>query len=256
MEMVFEEGHYAHHKWQGWWWDMGILKGVFYCLGCGWNWGGKSPINCPHCGVGRALLRYGEVPLSNTEYGIAGQADGDVEGHGLVEVKTIGPGTVRVEAPNLLEQYTNDVGVNWEGLWRSIKQPFASHRRQGYIYDFLAGRDQMTFIYDPKFITAHPKEFVVKFRQEFIEDILDDCLQVQSALEKGRPPKRPMWAEESHQSCAKCPYRKHCYGNHRPHRRDISGADRRSRGAGEERTRVTRAPRVRYAKAPDELNGA
>jgi hypothetical protein len=254
-ETVYETGHDAHHKWQRWWWEMGILAGVFHCMHCDVYWNGLSPQRCPYCEVGRELLEYKEVPLENEEYGIAGFADGDVVGHGLVEVKTIGEGTVRIEAPNLLARHTSGNAVDWHGLWRDIKIPFASHRRQGMIYDFCAGRDQMTFIYEPKFITGYPKEFVVKFKKEYIEDILDDCLRVRTALEHGRPPKRPMWAERSHRSCQKCPYRKHCYDN-RPHREAQQGTDRNTGRAGEATAGVAPPSRVRYAKVADESYGA
>lgn len=211
-EMVFERGHDSHEKWQNWAWDMGILNGFWWCRWCDNLWEDHSPSECPKCEAGRDLIKYAEVPLSNDFYLLAGNADGDVDDHGLIEVKTIGPGTVRIEAPDLVEKYTTEDGiVDWEMLWRGIHRPFRSHRTQGMIYCFCKGRDQMTFIYDPKMVTSYPKEFVVKFKEEYIEDVLEQCLVVKRALAKDVAPKRPLWATKSCRACKECPFKEHCY---------------------------------------------
>ena len=223
MESVFETGHEAHNKYQNWFWDMGRLRGVFECLWCGLKWEDWSPYECPRCETGRQLLRYREVPLQNRAYLLAGNADGDVlgdDGWVLIEIKTIGPGTVRYDAPELLERYSyvhtdeqgrTHSGVDWDALWNGIRRPFGSHLRQGMIYCFLMKRKQIRYIYEPKFKTAHPKEFVVQFRSDVIEEILRKCSLVAVALDKGRPPKRPVWAEKTHSTCKRCPYRKECW---------------------------------------------
>jgi CRISPR/Cas system-associated exonuclease Cas4 (RecB family) len=223
-EMAFETGHDAHRKWQHWFWDMGLLKGVFACLNCDLRWWDQSPQFCQRCEVGRNLLYYAEVPVKNEEYLLFGNADGDVVREGgsvLIEIKTIGTGTIRIEAPKLQERYTythtdedgkTHTGVDWYALWSGIRRPFPSHLRQGMVYCFCYDRKEIIYIYDPKFITAYPKEFEIKFNRLFIEDILDECLKVKSAIDKQRPPKRPMWADETHASCKACPYYSVCYG--------------------------------------------
>jgi hypothetical protein len=230
--MVFERGHDAHRKWQGWWWDMGILRGMFECLICELYWEDESPSYCPRCDAGRNVLVYREVPVFADEYLIAGNADGDVfiaDEWTLFEIKTIGDGTIRFEAPQLIKKYTykhtDDAGkehenVDWRALWNGIKYPFPNHLRQGMIYCLAKERDKIRFLYDPKFVTAWPKEFEIGFMPELIEDVLDDCLTVKAALEKRKPPKRPMWATEEHSTCAKCPFKKECYG-----RRHNSGTE-------------------------------
>lgn len=223
MEMVFERGHDSHDKWQRWFWEMGILRGMWRCYGCDLYWEATSPRFCPRCEAGENLLRYGEVPVENKEYLLAGQADGDVlnvDRWKLIEVKTIGPGTVRYEAPALITKYSYEHvddqgkthrGIDWYALWSGIRRPFPAHLRQGMIYCFCAERSEIVFIYDPKFLTAPPKEFEVKFREDIIEDVLEECVTVRSALEKGRPPKRPMWAEQTHKVCANCSFRNTCW---------------------------------------------
>jgi hypothetical protein len=224
MEMVFETGHQAHDKWQRWFWEMGDLRGMWRCVHCSLYWEDVSPWECPRCEEGRAALRYAEVPVFNGEFMIKGNSDGDVralEGWKLIEVKTIGLGTIRWDAPQMLDQYAythideegkSHRGVDVEALWRGIRRPFPNHIRQGMLYCLCAGRKEIVFIYDPKFVTGHPKEFEIKFRRDLIEDTLEKCLVVKDHLEKQRPPKRPVWAEKSHKACKDCAFRGTCYG--------------------------------------------
>lgn len=224
-EIQLETGSDAHKKWQGWFREMGILKGMWMCTWCRLLWEDTSPRSCPRCEHGEDLIVYAEVPVHNDHYLLAGNADGDViwpGGNRLIEVKTIGTGTVRIEAPKMMEQFTfthvdidgkSHTVVDWYALWQAIRRPFPSHIRQGMIYDFCAGREWMTFIYDPKFVTAYPKEFDIKFRLDIIEPILEECLRVKNALEAQRPPKRPHWAQITHAKCKECPYRRVCWGD-------------------------------------------
>ena len=226
MEMVFETGHDAHRKWQTWFREMGVLNGDWRCRVCSKVWSGVSPTSCPRCESGGHLIDYAEFPVSNDDYLLAGQSDGDVirpDGTStLIEIKTIGTGTVRYDAPSLMAKYSYHhfddsgkirTGVDWQALWNGIKRPFSSHLRQGMIYCFCSGRDEITYIYDPKFITAHPKEFSVKYDRVHIEGILEQCLTVKDGLEKQSPPDRPDWAEKSCRTCSTCPFKKECYGN-------------------------------------------
>jgi CRISPR/Cas system-associated exonuclease Cas4 (RecB family) len=222
-EMVFERGHDSHDKWQNWFWEMGDLRGIFRCNQCWLHWPAVSPMSCPRCEAGRVHLKYAEVPVSNEDYLLMGRADGDVwkfDHWTLIEVKTIGLGTVRWDAPRLLERYSYTYvdtdgnphsGVDMEALWRGIRRPFAAHLRQGMIYCFCAGRKEMVYLYDPKFLTAFPKEFEIRFRQDLIQDVLDGCLKVKDHLEMQRPPKRPHWAESTHKACKDCPFRSTCW---------------------------------------------
>lgn len=220
MEVVFETGHQAHNKWQTWLWEMGLLKGVWGCLSCLHEWEAQSPRVCPKCSATRRLLEYREVPAESEQYLIKGRSDGDVDGFGLIEIKTIGVGTIRWDAPHLLERHSYrhideagavHTGIDMDSLWQNIRVPFPAHIRQGMLYCFCTGKKQITFIYEPKFITAAPKEFTVQFRQDMVDGMLEECLVVKRALEKGRPPKRPMWAETKHRTCAQCAFKGVCW---------------------------------------------
>lgn len=215
LEKAFQDGHVAHAKWQGWLWDAGMLSGRFECLGCEHRWEDTAPDTCPGCGAQRHRLRYREVAVDAVaEYLIYGHADGEI-GEDGVEVKTIGQGTVRKEAPELWSRFstrTHDdhAVMDLEGLWRSIKQPFAVHRTQGHLYGFVRGWTYCYFIYDCKW-NAAIKEFKVKVEKRFIDNVLDRALDVKWAVEKGREPERPHWAAPTTATCKDCPFYEHCW---------------------------------------------
>jgi hypothetical protein len=206
-ELVFNHGNTSHEWWQDKWWGMGILKGVFHCRACGLSWEDISPLSCPRCDMSKYMLNYKEVPFKSERYNMVGRADADTTTDGLIEIKTIGVGSIRWEAPHLVEKH----GTDWDALWRDIKHPFPSHRRQGQLYCYFLERDEIKFIYDPKFVSAAPKEFVVKFSKDYIDQILDDCDDINGMVARNKTPHRPEWAAKDHRTCQKCPFRKHCY---------------------------------------------
>lgn len=272
MEMVFEDGNSAHTKWQTWFREMGTLGGTWYCSLCRLVWEDVSPHTCPRCEAGYDLIKYAEVPVADPYYLIAGQADGDVirgldggvRERVLIEAKTIGTGTLRYDAPKLIDKYTyqhtDEEGkvhsyTDWPALWQGIRRPFPAHLRQGMIYCFCAGRKKIVFIYDPKFLTAYPKEFEVEFRKDFIEDILETCLLIKSCLDKQRPPKRPIWAEQSTSPCKKCAYKSTCWGSRakddsRPDRGVVEELGGSESNAAKEEALPAKKTKVRFAEAP------
>jgi hypothetical protein len=241
LENIFDEGHAVHDKYQQRLWSMGLLRGFFKCYACDTKWEDISPTCCVYCGASRQCLSYKEVPLSDEVHGIIGHADGDIDLGGpaeddpLLEVKTIGVGTVRHENPGLLYDYTLDVDgksvVDLDGMWQSIKRPFPSHIRQGMLYLAIKGRKRMVFIYECKW-NQQTKEFVLRFRPEIVEPLLDLALDVQHALKVHRPPARPGWADPDNDTCMKCVFRDVCYDLENEHGDEEPGADTGGRGGG------------------------
>lgn len=207
-ERIFEEGHDIHEKWQGWLWDMGKLYGYFKCLVCDHYWYQKSPTACRKCGAPREKLVYKEVPVDNDEHNIHGHADAQVD-EGLIEVKSVGKGTVRLLAPGFYERFQSGEWTEQE-LWNNIKRPFPEHTKQGMIYCFCKGIDTLIVIYECKWNQA-VKEFTLHFNAKLIEPVLDLCLDIQYAVKKKRRPSRPEWAHENAPACKACPYKKVCY---------------------------------------------
>lgn len=221
IEAIWEEGHEIQRKWNGWLHAMGRLRGTWRCVH-GHHWEAVSPLECPVCEAPEPL--YCEVVLWSDEYQLSGHADGDIDegtdDDPLLEVKSIGVGTLRKEAPSLLAKYTHRITLengeersvtDLDRLWREIKRPFASHLKQGMLYCFLAGRSTIIFIYEFK-PTQAVKEFVVKFQPALIKDLLETALDIQWAVKKGKVPNRPAWAESIEQeTCKKCVYRGTCW---------------------------------------------
>jgi len=198
MRMIFDEGKEIHKKWQSRIWDLGRLKGVFYCMDCKYAWVDTAPQECEKCGAKREFLRYDEVPLYRPSLMMAGHADGldrDVAG---IEIKSIGVNSLRFEAPQLIKAHTYKLNINgrnrefldYDGLWDSIRVPFPSHIRQGHFYSYMGAPETFYYLYECKW-NQRVKEMVVKYREERIADRLDWASQVVMALQGGNIPACP-----------------------------------------------------------------
>ena len=220
MGSVYHEGHMIHDKWQGWFWDLGILEGVFLCLHCNFAMVSVSPTECSNCGSQREALRYLEVPVLAEPYLLAGHGDGMARDTWL-EFKSLGVNTLRFEDPDLLAAHTYNININGkrrefidlDELWGSIQRPLPSHRRQGAIYCFLWNRmhperpiDEIVFIYECKW-NQDAKEFVVRYSEDTIRDRLDACLTIADRVRnQGSAPDCSWDAEDG---CPECrPYDK------------------------------------------------
>lgn len=198
-ETIFAEGHNIHEKWQRTFHHMGNLFGKWTCQSCTFVWWDTSPHDCPQCGVGRSLIRYDEVTLvSDPKYGITGHADGWVRGIGddcLIEIKSIGAGTVRMESPAMFAKADGDL----DQMWMDINRPFKTHILQGSIYLEIAHQmaqwgffdgvspQEIVFIYELKANQAI-KEFVVRRDPGLVAAILEKAEKVVLAVGLGVPP--------------------------------------------------------------------
>lgn len=94
-QFVFDMGHAIHDILQGYFWDLGILKGSFKCTKCDKVFHGlTSPTQCPS-GIQshtRKFLQYREVIMRDEVHLINGRCDGilviDDEEH-LMDIKSI-----------------------------------------------------------------------------------------------------------------------------------------------------------------------
>lgn len=184
LQSIFDEGHAIHAKWQNYIAEMGNLYGVW---GTKDNWALSKDIDG---------LEYLEVPLHSHKHRIYGHSDGWVKGLGedfLIEIKSIGSGTIRSEGPALFAG-----GADLEAAWKNIRNPFRKHILQGQIYLHLANLmveagelesapKEIVFIYELK-ANQDYKEFVVSYGPEFVEDIFEAALDVVWAVDNERPP--------------------------------------------------------------------
>lgn len=199
---IFAEGHTIHAKWQNWFKDMGVLYGM-WSDSTGTSWAVSKDVH--------KSVDYAEVPLRSDKYMMRGHADGWIKGLGddcLIEIKSIGTGTIRMEMPAMLAQYNNDIDV----VWKNIRTPLRSHQLQGQVYLHLChlmveeglletAPDEIVFIYELK-ANQEYKEFVVKYNAEYTAEIFDKARDVAWAVENNREPVCNINLEKGCKRCA------------------------------------------------------
>ena len=219
---AFKNGHDLHAKYQGWLEEMGVLWGMWKCSACKNERFGKSQhgiclarSNCS----GRE--RYAEVPFTDIRHHIWGHADGIVLVDGkylLIEIKSIGFGTLRYEALGLHDSLMQKLKTPDE-VWNSIRKPFPSHEIQIQIYLQLVREcypelavDTALVFYEWK-ATNQAKEFLVRRDDEFIHSLMARAEEVSVAIRsKGASmPSFPSWAAEDVPFCQACDYYQSCY---------------------------------------------
>jgi hypothetical protein len=186
--LVFEEGHRIHARWQSWLGDMGKLYGLWRCTACGQKYWGLMDECCTEL-----ASEYLEVPVHNKELRISGHADGWLKGFDsdmLLEIKSVGEGTIRWEAPELLIEHNND----FKKAWSSLKQPFTPHIMQAQVYmKLLEGMfpddhpKEAIFIYESK-VDQEVKEFVVAKSDFGVTELFEAAAMIVAQVELGEPP--------------------------------------------------------------------
>ena len=199
MASVFEEGHAIHAKWQRWFQDMGKLYGKWYCRECDEHFWGDVYCHEDHA------MTYEEVPLFYKPLRIFGHSDGWLKGFGddlMLEIKSVGEGTLRFEAPELLAQHDYD----FNKAWKAIDAPFMKHITQVQIYMKLAELLEMeghpqeaVLIYQNK-ATQDIKEFVVPKSDFGITPLFEAAEMIVRAVDKQEPPACNIGVD----GCGKC----------------------------------------------------
>lgn len=208
---LFAEGHFTHEKWQEWLRRAGVLWGDWKCKWCGHKWEDQSPSHCPVCYEGPPV--YAEVTIYNEQYKIMGHTDGwikDEEGEALLEIKSLGIGTLMFEAPTLFQAY-RDGHVSLDEVWTRIKRPLASHNRQVQLYMYLLNVPKAIVLYEWK-PTQDTKEFHVELDMEVVQPLLDGCLAILDSLDDGSVPLRPRDATSRESDvCKYCQFKDKCW---------------------------------------------
>lgn len=266
LQRIFDQGTEIHLKWQAYLTGAGLLEGYWQCPSttCAKVFWATSPMACPRCNhVGiaqpeqRTNMIYREVHFDAEEsHLIQGHADGLI-GKRILEIKSIGIGTIRVEAPGLLAQHTYKTRLldedgdltetektftDWDGLWRGIKRPLNSHQRQAHLYVALAKLqglevDGVVFLYESKW-NQSSKEFVVPYNPGIAEPLLEKALDLKWHIEKRKPPSCP------HGGCKECA------------RYENPDYDKEHSGEGDEAAQEPRGRGGRGQRGGDEEAGA
>jgi hypothetical protein len=208
LQNIFDEGHAIHAKWQSRIGEMGNLYGKWKCLNCHHTFWAQSPFHCHSCGSD--LLKYAEVGLIDDDLLLAGHADGWVRGLGadfFLEVKSVGPGTIRMEQPALI------IDTDVETAWKNIRRPFPTYLRQGFLYLEIAhmmeakglleypAPNEIVFIMELKLNQAY-KEFVVQRNADIAKDMLDTAFDIQYAVRTSHV--APTCSQSTTGSCKAC----------------------------------------------------
>lgn len=195
-ENMFGEGHFIHEKWQRRMRKTGKLWGTWTCKPCGAIRVGTEPglEGCKY-DFGH-MWQYQEVQLDcEGTHLIAGHADGAmVPANHLVEIKSIAIGTLRVEAPKLLEKYYVETKsgkkiYDVDGLWKDIRKPFSGHVRQANIYLWMARElgmpfDHMKFLYESK-NNQVVKVYTIRLSERILRPLLEQAARIKYALDNG-----------------------------------------------------------------------
>lgn len=204
--LVFEEGHRIHNRWQNWLGEMGNLFGVWECNACqDTEWGLANEV----CGVCWSVgATYKEVPVSSPDGLIRGHADGWLKGFGtdlLLEIKSVGEGTIRWEDPQFFKEHDND----FKKAWVNIRQPFPVHIAQAQVYMKLLELNppvsgttpqEAVFIYESK-VDQQTKEFVIPKSDFGISHLFDAVDKIRNAISAGVA---PMCNINPEGFCSKC----------------------------------------------------
>ena len=145
------------------------------------------------------------MPLFYEPLRISGHADGWLVNLGsplMLEIKSVGVGTLRFEAAELLAESDND----FDKAWRSITQPFMKHIQQVQIYMKLAellnyenAPQETVIIYEAK-PNQEVKEFVIPKSDFGISHLFDAAAMIVAAVKNQTPPE----CNISTDGCAKC----------------------------------------------------
>jgi len=225
LENVFSEGNRIHDKWQSWMAETGKLWGDWRCSRCseyvsnsvkpgsyfsgscvGTGWVKLETIGGTSYGVSKDLTtdfshdwRYREVTLKSASLPVSGHADGALTEYNiLVELKSLGAGGLRFEAPNMIKQHTHESKttsksiLDIDGLWKDFHRPLSGHIRQGNIYLWMCQEnrlpfDRISFVYEFK-ANQQAKEFVVPYSYSIVEPLLETAENIVDCIAKGTPP--------------------------------------------------------------------
>jgi CRISPR/Cas system-associated exonuclease Cas4 (RecB family) len=171
-ENIFAEGNSIHSKWQARLRKYTSLWGDWRCLSCDYvvrEQTDPAGTRCRECHADCWV--YAEITLDAEEDALlVGHADGGFD-NTMAEFKSVGAGTVRIEAPTLYKRHVLDGGVvDLNGLWKDISRPFGSHLNQGDVYLWIANHmglpfTQMSYVYESKW-NQQVKEFVIQYDEE------------------------------------------------------------------------------------------
>jgi CRISPR/Cas system-associated exonuclease Cas4 (RecB family) len=188
---IFDEGHSIHAKWQDRLRKSVPLWGSWRCILC--HDTVRNTIEPPFTGGGCISMtghmwEYKEIGLDAVDdVMMYGHADGGFDNI-LVELKSVGEGTVRIEDP----ERHKEAGGDLRELWRGITRPFKTHLNQIDIYLWISQLngfpfDKASFIYESKW-NQQVKEFTVDYDEARSLKLVDQARAIKYSVDEKQEP--------------------------------------------------------------------
>jgi len=195
-ENIFDEGHAIHAKWQDRLRQATPLFGNWYCPICHkFSWNSLEPTGVGNwCGStveGKNYdhqWEYKEITLdAEDEALLVGHADGGAWTT-LAEFKSVGTGSVRIEAPDIFEAAGGDLKKMWDGITR----PFKTHVNQVDIYLWICQVRGLPFtsaeiIYESKW-NQLVKNFTIEYSERRSTRLVDQAKAIKYAVDNRAEP--------------------------------------------------------------------
>jgi CRISPR/Cas system-associated exonuclease Cas4 (RecB family) len=207
-ENIFDEGHAIHAKWQQRFRTATPLWGDWKCIICdhierdclepeGYDYVSPTKVRSSRpCDYrtgddynggddrGNHIWEYQEIRLdAEAEALMVGHADGGAWTT-LAEIKSVGTGSVRIEAWDIFDAADGDLQKMWSGITR----PFKTHVNQVDIYLWICQTRGLPFtsaefIYESKW-NQQVKNFTVEYSEERSTRLVDQAVKIKYAVEQ------------------------------------------------------------------------
>lgn len=192
LQNIFDEGHSIHAKWQDRFRRTMPLFGDWKCLVHGEII--KDSLEPEPLPVWDRthIWEYAELTLDAYDEALmVGHEDGAFDDY-LIEVKSVGEGTARIEDPELYKKHLVDGQVDLKALWKGIQMPFKTHMNQVDIYLWIAQLRGMpfnkaSFIYESKW-NQQVKEFIVAYSEPRSLKLVDQAIKIKYAVDHKEEP--------------------------------------------------------------------
>lgn len=201
LQVTFDMGHAIHDIFQGYFWDLGILKGSFHCLKCDKTYDNlQAPQSCPSGKVThtRKHLIYKEVKATNVQYLISGRCDGilDIEGENhVLDIKSIANRTPDMQ----------DRGFCFEDLAKKGPKPEHVVQLTFYMWILQIPRGHLLYVSKNK---QQIKSFAIPYNESIIEPYLSEIKEIISkaqTLKEGKKVELPKPCDDENCPCAQVP---------------------------------------------------
>ena len=188
---IFDEGHSIHAKWQERLRNATPLFGNWQCLVCDVVEQATTepgPIDFRGYHQHHHIWAYREITLdAEAEAMLVGHADGGAW-NTLAEFKSVGTGSVRIEAPAIFEAADGDL----QKMWRDITRPFKTHVNQVDIYLWICKTRDLPFtsaeiIYESKW-NQQVKNFTIEYDEHRSSRLVDQAIKIKYAVEQHEEP--------------------------------------------------------------------